>query len=136
MFRSLLFYLILFTPLPAAAAQGVLYDCTMTQLSRGGGWISEKIGIALHENGRVTVSDRIILRSSSVPIDADRVRKTDRKLVVNWVLRDFKNSDSQTTSRFNFDATIRKDGKITVYARPSGYRNRFSGTGTCTTRKP
>lgn len=118
----------------AASAQSVLYECDMTQLKRGKGWISEKIAIVLHENGTASVSDSMVLRVSSVPIAAESVRNTDKKLTVKWVIRNYTNSSNQTTPYFDYEATIRKNGKISVYASPDGFPDRFSGTGTCAKR--
>lgn len=119
---------------PVVAAQGVLYDCDLTQLKRGGGWISEKIGIVIDEEGRASVSDAHVLQRTSAPIDGTVVRNNDRRLVVAWTISGARDRSGQTATRFRYEATIKNDGQITVYARPSGYSNRFFGTGTCTTR--
>lgn len=135
-----MFYRIVFTVFfavaaTASSAQGVLYDCDLTQLKRGGGWISEKIGIVLDGTGRARVSDALILSVHSVPIDGEIVRNNDRKLVVTWTLRGITNGSNQYTPYFDYHATVRKNGAISVYARPDGYHNRFSGTGTCKMRQ-
>lgn len=118
----------------AGSAQSVLYECDMTQLTRSKGWISEKIAIVLHDNGKASVSDYMVLRVNAAPIAAESVRNTSRKLVVKWVIRDYTNGNNQTTPFFDYEATIRKNGKISVYASPDGFPDRFSATGTCTTR--
>ncbi|MBW4707728.1 hypothetical protein KX928_08005 [Roseobacter sp. YSTF-M11] len=118
----------------ATAVNGVLYDCDMTQTKRGGGYISQKIAVVILPDGTATVSDAVILHVNSVPIAADRVRRTDRKIVVHWTVKGLVNGHNQRTSYFDYQATIKTNGKISVHARPDGYSDRFSGTGTCTTR--
>lgn len=134
MIRILTTALILTCAAATANAGGVLYECDMTQLKRGKGWISEKIAIVLHDNGAASVSDSMVLRVSSVPVAAQSVRNTSSKLVVKWVIRNYTNGSNQTTPYFDYEAIIRKNGKISVYASPDGYPDRFSGTGSCSKR--
>lgn len=134
MLLRLSFLLFLFLPIPALAAQGVLYDCDMTNLKRGKGWISEKIAIVVRDNGTATVSDSLVLAVYSAPVAAESVRQTANRLTVRWTIRSYTNGSNQRTPYFDFEATIRKNGKISVYARPDLYHNQFSGTGTCTKR--
>lgn len=134
MLPRLSFLLFLLLPLPALAAQGVLYDCDMTNLKRGKGWISEKFAFVVRDNGTVTVSDAFVLEVYSAPVTASSVRQTANRLTIKWTIRGYTNSENQRTPYFDFEATIRKNGKISVYARPDLYHNQFSGTGTCTKR--
>lgn len=113
-------------------ANGVLYDCDITQKRQGVGWISEKIAIVVTQSGQVVVSDGIILRFNRQPMQARVGRNTDRKLVIRWTLKDVVNANNQTTPAFEYSATLSKaTNKIAVYASPEGYPNRFSGKGTC-----
>ncbi|MGC3936420.1 hypothetical protein ACOTTU_01295 [Roseobacter sp. EG26] len=126
--------LLTLAPAARAASGGVLYDCDITQLKRGGGYISEKLAIVLDQNGKATISDGMILHVYASPIEADMVRKNDRRLFVGWTVAGFVNSHNQLAPIFEYQATIKKNGKISVYARPDGYPDRFSGEGTCKKR--
>ncbi|MEP2641752.1 hypothetical protein [Roseobacter sp.] len=134
MLRRILMSLCLLAPVPGFAAQGVLYDCDITEAKRTGGWIGDKIAIVHFDDGTATVSDSFVLAVNSGPIQAKVKRNTDRKLVVTWTIEGYETSGNQYVPYFDFRATIKKDGAITVYAQPDGYHNRFSGSGMCRKR--
>ncbi|WP_227269766.1 hypothetical protein [Roseobacter weihaiensis] len=116
----------------ATGPGGVLYDCDMTEKRQGVGWISDKIGIVITNTAKVVVSDAVILQFYQRPLEGRLSRNNDRKLVVRWRLKNIVNGANQTTTAFDYTATITKaTNRITVYANPDGYPNRFSGRGTC-----
>lgn len=129
-----LFALFLMMPGPvfAAGPGGVLYDCDITDKRERLGWIADKIGIVITNNAKVFVSDAVILQFEGKPLQGRIGRSNDRKLVVRWRLKNIVNGENQTTPSFDYTATITKaTNRITVYANPDGFSNRFSGRGTC-----
>lgn len=123
-------------PALAAKAKGTLYDCDITQKRDRLYWIADKIAIVVMENGEVMVYDEVIMRFHNAPMQARVTRDNTRKLAISWTLKDLVNSSNQYTSAFEYQATLNKSSnKISVYARPDGYPNRFNGSGTCTPRK-
>lgn len=122
-------------PVLAVKGKGVLYDCDITKKKDRLYWIADKIAIVVMESGEVVVSDEVILRFHSRPMAARVTRDSDRKLAIRWTLKDLVNSSNQYTSAFEYHATLNKESnKISVYARPEGYPNRFSGQGVCVPR--
>jgi len=116
-------------------AKGVLYDCDITEKRQGVGWISDKMAIVVMQNGRVVVSDAVILQFNRQPMQVRVGRNTDRKLVIRWTLNNVVNGSNQTTPAFEYSATLKKaTNEIAVYANPDGYPTRFSGKGRCTLR--
>ncbi|MBW4707729.1 hypothetical protein KX928_08010 [Roseobacter sp. YSTF-M11] len=119
----------------AALAQGVLYDCDITQKRKDLDWISDKVGIVVKANGQVTVIDAVILYFHQKPMQAKVVRNTKDKLDIRWTIRNAKDDANQRVPYFDYSATInKKNNKFALYARPENYPNRFSGKGKCTPR--
>lgn len=122
-------------PALAAKTEGVLYECDITQKKERLYWVADKIAIVVKNNGEVFVYDEVIMRFYNQPMTAKVTRDNDRKLAIRWTLTDIVNSSNQYTSAFEYHATLSKTtNKISVYARPDGYPNRFSGRGVCTPR--
>ena len=122
-------------PVSDAMAKGVLYDCDITQKRERLFWIADKIAIVVKNNGEAVVYDEVIMRFYDTPMPARVTRDTDRKLAIRWTLKDLVNSSNQYTAAFEYQATLTKaSNKISVFATPDGYPNRFQGSGTCTPR--
>lgn len=127
--------LVLSGPAFAAKTEGVLYDCDITQKKDRLYWIADKIAIVVKDNGEVIVLDEVIMRFHTRPMEAHVTRQNDKKLAIRWTLTDLVNSSNQYTAAFEYQATLNKgSNKISVHARPEGYPNRFSGSGSCTPR--
>lgn len=110
-------------------------DCDITEKRDGLFWISDKIGIVITAAGEVIVSDQVILSFNDAPIKATVTRNTDRKMVIRWRVKDAVDGDNQQIGSFDYSATLTKaTNRISVFADPVGYRNRFNGSGTCSTR--
>ena len=93
------------------------------------------MAIVVTEDGRVVVSDAVILMFNRAPLQVRVSRNTDRKLAIRWTLKNIVNGANQTTPAFEYSATLTKSSnRISVYANPDGYPNRFSGKGTCAPR--
>ncbi|MEM1073261.1 MAG: hypothetical protein AAGI36_02335 [Pseudomonadota bacterium] len=67
--------------LPVASAKPTaLYDCTVTQKKKGVGWISNKVGIVLYNDGTAMVSDSVILQFNNAPMRAQSVSETNKRI--------------------------------------------------------
>lgn len=122
-------------PALAAKSKGILYDCDITKKRDRLYWIADKIAIVVKDSGEVIVFDEVIMRFNENPMPARVTRDNDRKLAIRWTLYDLVNSSNQYTSAFEFQATLnKKSNEISVYAKPDGYPDRFSGSGICTPR--
>lgn len=122
-------------PALAAKSKGILYDCNITEKRERLYWIADKIAIVVMESGEVVVYDEVIMRFYNEPMSARVTRDTNRKLSIRWTLKDLVNSSNQHTSAFEYHAILNKaSNKVSVYARPEGYPNRFTGKGACKPR--
>ncbi|ABG31390.1 hypothetical protein CEP88_18635 [Roseobacter denitrificans] len=121
---------------PAASrAAGTLYDCTITQKREGVDWISEKVGIVIRQGQPAVISDSVILHFYGKPIETTQVRNRANKLDVRWTLRGARDDANQTVNHMDYNARINKQtGAFSLYAKPDGYPNRFSGKGNCVTK--
>ncbi|MFK7881343.1 hypothetical protein [Roseobacter sp.] len=119
----------------AASAQGVLYDCDVTEKKKNLGWISNKVAIVVAEDGQASVSDSVILYFAKRPMAAQVDRNNAKKLNVSWTLKNVVNAANQVTPYFDYTAQINKRNmRFSIYAQPENYPNRFSGKGSCTLR--
>jgi len=135
------FWLIVISLLPLlsfvdpAQAKGVLYVCDITEKREGVGWIPNKMAIVVTQEGRVVVSDGIILRFNRRPMQVRVSRDTDQKMVLRWTLKDAMKSRNWKRPAFDYSATLTKsNNSIAVYARPENSPNRFRGKGSCVPR--
>lgn len=132
--RATLLALALLMPLPAMA-QGVLYDCDITELRENVGWVPEKIGIVVDEGGAVTVIDPLIMHFNKEPMQARVSRNTADRLDIRWTLRNVTGGSNQTVDFFDYQVQINKNtNRIGVWAKPDNFQNRFTGKGNCTPR--
>lgn len=113
-----------------AVADQVTYDCQMKNLGPTLGLITERY-IIVHDTGtdEATAVDAILKSISGGPVPAEVASKTKAKTAFTWSFRsnDTKNRSATTEYR----AAIYTDGKITITAKPLGYRNMFEARGTC-----
>ena len=122
-------------PALAASPKGVLYDCDITEKRDELFWIADKIAIVAMDSGEVLVTDQVILTFNELPLKARVGRNTERKFNIRWTVKNIVNSSNQYTPAFEYSATLnKKNNRITVYASPDGYSDRFSGRGSCTLR--
>ena len=130
-----LIFVVLAGPALASKPVGILYDCTITQKKERLFWIPQKLAIVIKDNGDAVVFDEVIMRFNDAPMAARIWRDTDRRLVVRWTLKDLVNSANQHTAAFDYEARLNKsNNRISVYASPEGYPDRFTGKGQCTPR--
>lgn len=114
----------------SVSAVALLYDCTMIKRTGNADWISNKVGIVLAPNGGATVSDSVIFNHVGEPIAAKRVRNRSERLNVRWTVQTVDSNNQRASMQY--EAQIDKGtGAIRLYAKPSGYLNRFSGRGAC-----
>lgn len=119
----------------AASAQGVLYDCDVTQKKRDLDWIPDKVAIVVSDTGQVSVSDPIILHFVNRPIPAKVTRNNARKFHIRWTVENVVNSSNQSTPYFDYSAQINKKTlRFSIYASPENYPDRFTGKGSCVVR--
>ncbi|AXI47290.1 hypothetical protein C1J03_15490 [Sulfitobacter sp. SK012] len=118
----------------AAAPGDILYDCTMVQLKKNGGWISQKVGIIMQGENEVKVVDAVILHFAKEPIEGTVVRNNAKRLIVKWEVRGARGGGTSLES-VDFRASIgKKTGRIQLSALASGFDFGPNGTGKCTPR--
>ena len=134
--RHFLIGLILSLCTTAASAQGVLYECDVTQKKKDLDWISDKVGIVVKADGHVMVTDAVILHFNKRPMPATLVRDTPKRLDIRWTLTNTKDDRNQSTPHFDYTAQVnKKNMKFAIYGKPENFPNRFVGKGTCRVRK-
>ncbi|WP_299502657.1 hypothetical protein [uncultured Roseobacter sp.] len=117
-------------------SRGVFYDCNMRVTKSNDFWVSNKIGIVVLNNGKVVVSDGVILGYGLSTVTAEVVSSTDNELRLKWQVegglreKNYILPDAQYTARIK-----RPSNQITVRGKLPGYRKNFSGKGQCTLRQ-
>lgn len=117
--------------IPAAAlADTVTYDCRMKNLGPTKGWITERY-IIVHDTAtdEVTALDAILNAMSGGPVRAKVADKSKAKTAFSWSFRSNDTRNRSATTEYR--AAIYADGKITITAKPLGYRNMFESRGAC-----
>lgn len=121
----------------AATAGAVLYDCTITQKKKGLDWISDKVGIIVKPGEPVMVLDAVVLHFLGAPLKVSSYKDNGKRIDVRWTVRGSTDSANVQIGHFDYTARITKSsGKFALYAKPDEFPNRFSGKGSCVTRKP
>lgn len=119
-----------------AQAEGVAYQCKVSVAGNQGRWIPEFlfVGYRPAEN-LVIISDPIILYfNDRQPVQGKLETDTDQRMSVTWRLE--TKSGAGQFVRMAYRATIFKaTGKLSISAKPLGYEDSFTGSGTCETRK-
>ncbi|MEM8577463.1 MAG: hypothetical protein AAGF60_06395 [Pseudomonadota bacterium] len=134
MIRSLLTCAALAFAAPAAA-QAVLYDCTVNQTSGLDGWVSTRLALVVDAQGAAQVVDSLTLQYYDGAVPA-RVRNRNGELRFNWSISnatDVRSSRIPTVSYFAWFTP--ETGAVRVRAKPAGYPQSMRGQGKCTTRE-
>jgi hypothetical protein len=118
----------------AASAMTTLYQCNFTQDPFPFGsdnWVAPTIRLT-HDSatGEVVVSDAIIDRFVGGPIKGRFERDSGDIIQFRWSLRVRSRG---TRAKMNYDLTwYRNQQRAEVFAKPAGFDNQFSKSGTCT----
>jgi hypothetical protein len=117
----------------AASADGLLYDCDITERNPRADWISAKFAFVVN-GGAVSVVDNIILTFEEAPAQA-HVRQRGDALQLNWTVnvRDARRNTARMSYRARLDL---KTKAVEIKVRPVGYPQSWSGKGQCSTRRP
>ncbi len=119
----------------AAANAGLLYDCNITDRNKNVGWLSPKVVVVLPDGARPQVYDNVVLNFYGKPIPAKVTRQSDT-LIVRWNLKRAKDSEGQMVGDFAYTARINtKSNKVHLEDNPTQFPNRWTGRGSCKTRK-
>lgn len=115
-----------------ALAQGVLYDCDITERDPGVEWISAKVGFVVRPD-QVTVVDEIALNFEGAPVVAT-MRERGGEMRIDWTVnaRDSNNNSAQLRYRADLDPSART---VALRVTPVGFTQRWRGVGTCTARR-
>jgi hypothetical protein len=116
----------------ASTAQALTLECRVSDLSRGGGYVTELYVFQYDEAaGKALAADGWIMEQFDAPIPAKVTDDTAKKLVFSWSLK-MKSSSSQLLKMSYRASYFRDTGKFTVRASPGGaYSNDFEGRGSC-----
>ena len=119
----------------AHAASGYLYDCDMTDVQQGRGWISPKIVLVFTGDGTVTVIDAVTMNFSRDPIHGTILRDNAQRLIVKWTIKDARADSGHSFANFDYRASIAKaSGKMALTAIPRSFDTGVQGTGACRKR--
>jgi hypothetical protein len=122
------FFLILAAPSNAATT---LYECRFSGVSDG--WMPEQLVLADDGDGRVKVSDTIIETYAGGPVEAKVADCTKVRTTYSWSVRvkDVRNN----TFKMAYRLSIFSNGQpAQLSAQPLGFDNRYTTSGTCTSR--
>ena len=116
----------------ATAVMADTYICKIKPAIKRG-WIPESLAINHNEqSGDVVVNDNLIMHYHGKPIAGKVVANNGKRITFSWILPSVRNSQGQTTLRFNFRASyLKRSHKMVISSSPAGYENRFRGAGTC-----
>ena len=117
------------------SAAPVTLSCVMDELANSGGWIPtqpvvkydlETKSVELLEPSAEVLNGTIDPRWSKVTS-----AKPDR-IVLRWHVAGTTSSTGQRAAAFRFSARYNpQTGDVIVIAKPQGYRNQFTASGTC-----
>ncbi|MEM6305558.1 MAG: hypothetical protein AAF744_12635 [Pseudomonadota bacterium] len=134
-FKTFTFSILSALGLATAAQASVLYDCRMPGQAANS-WVSPRIAMVFDTDGTVTVSDGIVLGVLGGPVEARASRNGDR-IRVTWTVAGAKDNKGERIPKFSYEAQLsQSDNSLYVVAKPVGFPQRFSGRGTCNTRRP
>ncbi len=131
MHRILWAIVLLITVLPLGAMSET-YVCKIRPDSKGD-WIPETLAIN-HDpkSGKVIVNDDLILFFHKKPLVGRVATENAKRITFTWILPSVRNSAGQRALRFRFRASyLKATHKMIVSSQPSGYENRFRGSGVC-----
>lgn len=116
--------------LPADAAV-TAYECTFAyERARGGGWVPSVVVIEDDPaRSTATVFDPVIRHFVGTPIPARRGQETRARITFSWTYT-ARNRGQAPVMLYRL--TYYKDGRpAAIQAKPGGYDNEWTGSGTC-----
>jgi hypothetical protein len=117
-------------------AEGILYECDITDHEQARGWISPKIAIILPDNASVKVVDALTLSFAKEPVSGTISRNNTKRLIVNWSLKGVKADNGTSFAAVNYRASMSKaTGAVSVTTIPAGYDNGLRASGNCKARR-
>lgn len=127
---SLMASLATFVAVPANAAPAKIL-CQIKGAKQGD-WISPSYVFQWQQGtNKAVVWDPAIAHFHGKPIAGKVLRDTEKKTVIDWVLKGAKDK-SGNRAQFNFSMThTKRNNRFKVIARPIGYKNEFGRNGTC-----
>lgn len=118
-----------------AAAAPYLYECDMTDIARGRGWISPKIAVVLPGDGTVKIVDSVILSFRRGALKGTLLRDSPSRLIVKWTVRDVRAENGRSFAHFDYRASISKaSGVIDLTASPREFDTGLRSLGKCSRR--
>ena len=127
-------FLVASTP-PAYAAPGFIYDCDMSDVAQGNGWVSPKIAFVMAEDGTVQVVDAVTLHFTKGAVAGTILRDNGTRLIVKWTVKGARSRNGISIANFDYRASLAKrSGKIELSAGPRAFGARLRSAGTCTKR--
>lgn len=124
----------LFAVLGEVSQAGVLYECDL-KTPNNNGWVSPKMAIVFEDGGGTTVIDAVILNFVGNPIPV-RASKRGNNARLTWTIANAEDDKGQSVPTFSYVAQLNMaTSAISVTANPVRFPQRFSGKGTCKSRK-
>ncbi|MEO0937079.1 MAG: hypothetical protein AAFY38_02880 [Pseudomonadota bacterium] len=120
----------------AATAQATLYDCQITKGGKAGTWISPRAVLIVENGGTARVVDGVTLAFVDGGAATARLRRSGASYRFDWNVSGAVDSMQQILPTFTYRATLdTATGTVRLSAKPARAPQRFSGSGTCTTRE-
>lgn len=125
---------LLFSVFGQGSQAGVLYECDL-KTPNSNGWVSPKMAIVFQDGGGTTVIDGVILNFVGKPIPV-RASKRGNDVRLTWTIANAEDDKGQSVPTFSYVAKLNMaTSAISVTAKPVRFPQRFSGKGTCKSRK-
>ncbi len=105
------------------------YQCSVATSRASGGWVTSEYVFAPGQGG-ATVYDGLIKREFGKPVAAEVKEDTDKRMTLLWEMPLYNRAGQATIMRFRA-VIFKQNNKVTVQARPAGYKNMFEGRGDC-----
>lgn len=123
------------TATAAHAAPGYLYDCDMSHVKQGKGWVSPKIAFVLPGDGTVKIADSVTLHFNKGPLPGTIVRENNKRLVIKWTIDNARADNGMTYNNLQYRASISKSsGQIELTMQPRHYDAGLRSPGSCRKR--
>ena len=120
--------------LPAAAA-GILYECDMSNINRGNGWVSPKIAFVLPGDGSVTVVDAVTLHFNGKPLGGKIQRDSNTHTHIRWTIKDARSDNGTAFSKVDYKAVLTKaSGRINLTTKARQSASNVQTQGRCAKR--
>lgn len=111
------------------AETALAYQCSIATNRETGGWITAEYAFA-QDKGAATAFDGLIKREFGKPISVTVKDDTEKRLTMLWEVPLYNGSGQATIMRFRA-VVFKQNDKVTIQARPAGYKNMFEGRGVC-----